>query len=205
MARSDKRSGKQGELRIIGGSWRGRKLSFTATEGLRPTSDRIRETLFNWLAASIRGARCADLFAGSGALGLEALSRGAEYCDFVDTSRPTITQITDHLTRLGATKQGQCHLQTASEFLNSTRTPYDIVFVDPPFNQQLVEPVCALLSGRLIPGALIYVEMAAQEAVPILPATWCLYRDKKSGGVSYRLYRIDEAVGEVSGQAGIQH
>jgi 16S rRNA (guanine966-N2)-methyltransferase len=198
MARSGNRSGKQGELRIIGGSWRGRKLSFTPADGLRPTSDRIRETLFNWLATSVRGARCADLFAGSGALGLEALSRGAAHCDFVDTSHVALTQIADHLTTLDADKLGRCHPQTARQFLNSTSTPYDIVFVDPPFNQQLVEPVCALLAQRrLLPGALIYVEMAAQETMPIVPAQWHLYRDKTSGGVAYRLYSISEK--------GIQH
>ena len=93
MARAGRRGGKQGQLRIIVGQWRGRKLAFPATHGLRPTTDRVRETLFNWLAPHIRDSRCADLFAGSGALGLEALSRGALHCDFVDTSGPALRQI----------------------------------------------------------------------------------------------------------------
>ena len=97
MARSGKDAGKRGQLRIIGGQWRGRRLSFTPEEGLRPTTDRVRETLFNWLAPYLHGARCADLFAGSGALGLEALSRGAGYCDFVDASPSVIAQISAHL------------------------------------------------------------------------------------------------------------
>ena len=86
MARTGKPTVKPSTLRIIGGQWRGRRLTFTPAEGLRPTTDRVRETLFNWLAPAIHGARCLDLFAGSGALGLEALSRGAASCDFVDTS-----------------------------------------------------------------------------------------------------------------------
>ena len=93
MARSEERSGKPRQLRIIGGRWRGRKLTFTPAEGLRPTADRVRETLFNWLAPHIQDARCADLFAGSGALGLEALSRGAAHCDFVDTSAAALAQV----------------------------------------------------------------------------------------------------------------
>ena len=93
MTRSGKGARKRSELRIIGGQWRGRKLLFTPAEGLRPTTDRVRETLFNWLAPHLHGARCADLFAGSGALGLEALSRGAAHCDFVDSSKQVLAQI----------------------------------------------------------------------------------------------------------------
>ena len=106
MARPGKRIGQQGQLRIIGGQWRGRNLSFTPEEGLRPTSDRIRETLFNWLTLSIHGARCLDLFAGSGALGLEALSRGAAHCDFVDISGKAVQQISRHLSTLSADTRG---------------------------------------------------------------------------------------------------
>ena len=95
-------SAGRSQLRIIGGQWRGRKLTFTPAEGLRPTTDRVRETLFNWLAPFIFGARCADLFAGSGALGLEALSRGAAHCDFVDSAKAAGRQIAGHLETLGA-------------------------------------------------------------------------------------------------------
>jgi 16S rRNA (guanine966-N2)-methyltransferase len=97
MTRSGKDTRKLHQVRIIGGQWRGRKLSFTPADGLRPTGDRIRETLFNWLAPTIEGARCVDLFTGSGALGLEALSRGAIHCDFVDSSNATLSQVSDHL------------------------------------------------------------------------------------------------------------
>jgi 16S rRNA (guanine966-N2)-methyltransferase len=190
MASSGKRSNKSGQLRIIGGSWRGRKLSFTPADGLRPTSDRIRETLFNWLANTVQGARCADLFAGSGALGLEALSRGAVQCDFVDTSKLALASVAGHLAVLDASSRGTCQQSPAKEFLHQTDTPYDIVFVDPPYHRQLVEPVCALLAQRqlLAPGALIYIESASNEPAPVMPDDWQLHRSKTSGGVAYRLY-----------------
>src|SRR5210317_918947 len=100
MSRSRSRAARQHQVRIIGGKWRGRKLAFSPADGLRPTGDRVRETLFNWLAADIDGARCADLFAGTGALGLEALSRGAAHCDFVDSSPAVIARVGEHLGRL---------------------------------------------------------------------------------------------------------
>ena len=193
MARSGKGAGKQGQLRIIGGQWRGRKLSFTPAEGLRPTSDRVRETLFNWLAPYIQGARCADLFAGSGALGLEALSRGACHCDFVDTSKTALAQIGRHLTTLGATAAGQCHSSSALQFLQGTSEPYDLVFIDPPFGRELVDPTCTILAARklLVAGALAYVETAATEPLPGTPIGWSPHRDKTAGGVTYRLFTVE--------------
>lgn len=199
MARSGKRTGKERQLliksrlRIIGGQWRGRKLTFTPVEGLRPTSDRVRETLFNWLAPYIHGARCADLFAGSGALGLEALSRGACHCDFVDTSGAALAQIGNHLATLGAATAGQCHPSTALQFLQASSEPYDLVFIDPPFTRELVNPACTVLAARklLAAGALVYVEMAASEPPPAAPPGWSLHRDKTAGGVAYRLFIVD--------------
>jgi 16S rRNA (guanine966-N2)-methyltransferase len=184
------RAGKQRQVRIIGGRWRGRKLAFTPAEGLRPTGDRIRETLFNWLAPVIEGARCADLFAGSGALGLEALSRGAAHCDFVDTNSAALAQIAGHLRTLDAEHAGNCHRVTAQQFLQQAVLPYDIVFVDPPFKLQMVETVCALLAGSrlLTSNALVYVETAATEAALSFPSGWSLRRDKLAGGVTYRLF-----------------
>lgn len=192
MSGSRNHSKKQGQVRIIGGQWRGRKLSFTATDGLRPTGDRIRETVFNWLAASVVDAHCADLFAGSGALGLEALSRGARHCDFVDSSMVAFAHITEHLQVLGATSRSSCSPVSALQYLQSTAIPYDIVFIDPPFQQQLVEPVCAALArmALLAPDARVYVEMAATAPPPRMPPEWNLYREKVSGGVIYRLYSV---------------
>ena len=190
MARPRKSPTKQSTLRIIGGQWRGRKLSFTPAQGLRPTPDRVRETLFNWLAPVINDARCLDLFAGSGALGLEALSRGARSCDFIDTSTAAIRQIEQHLQTLQAVKRGRCHVMPALTFLNNAQGPYDIVFADPPFNKDLIAPVCAQLDrqGLVIADGLIYLETATEDPTPIVPGHWRLHRDKVAGEVAYRLF-----------------
>jgi 16S rRNA (guanine966-N2)-methyltransferase len=193
MARSGKPPATQSSLRIIGGQWRGRKLSFLPAEGLRPTTDRVRETLFNWLAPAIHGARCLDLFAGSGALGLEALSRGAAACDFVDSSPGAIKHIRQHLQMLGAGASARCHLVAAQTFLQQVDGEYDIVFIDPPFGRGLVQPVCDALAnaGALRDGALVYIEAAAREPLPTLPVGWRAHRDKVAGEVAYRLFRVE--------------
>ncbi|MDO8860182.1 16S rRNA (guanine(966)-N(2))-methyltransferase RsmD [Haliea sp. E1-2-M8] len=180
-----------GLLRIIGGRWRGRKLRFTGAEGLRPTPDRVRETLFNWLAADIREARCLDLFSGSGALGIEALSRGAAHCDFVDNNPASIAQIRRHLQDLAAETLGSCHLAGAGDFLARADNPWDIVFIDPPFGRALVAPACEVLEARglLAASACVYIETGAGDVVPEPPGSWHLHRDKTAGAVSYRLYR----------------
>lgn len=190
MARSRKPAATRNSLRIIGGQWRGRRLTFAPVPGLRPTADRVRETLFNWLAPVIHQARCLDLFAGSGALGLEALSRGASYCDFVDLAAPATDQLATHLANLGATARAQCHRIAAADFLGRGPQPYDIVFIDPPFGKALVEPACAQLEAMhlLRHNALVYVESAAGEGLPAVPASWVLHREKIAGGVSYRLF-----------------
>ena len=195
MSGSGSRTGKLHQVRIIGGRWRGRKLAFSPADGLRPTGDRVREPLFNWLAADITSARCADLFAGTGALGLEALSRGAALCDFVDSSRAALTTIAEHLERFDALEQGCCHPGPAQQFLETATQPYDIVFVDPPFNLQLVSPACyALAQGRLLrDDALVYIESEAKSPPPQVPPGWNLRRDKVAGGVAYRLFSVDSA------------
>lgn len=192
MSGSRRRAGTQQQVRIIGGEWRGRKLAFDAAEGLRPTGDRVRETLFNWLAPEIAGARCADLFAGTGALGLEALSRGAEHCDFVDRSRAVIERVTEHLETLGARDRADCHQAAALEFLERAHTPYDIVFIDPPFSLDLAADVVAALSrGQLLrDAALVYIESGAGSPPPDVPGDWRLHRDKVAGAVAYRLFLV---------------
>lgn len=192
MSGSGRRTGGLSEVRIIGGRWRGRKLVFAPAEGLRPTGDRIRETLFNWLAPHIEGARCLDLFAGSGALGVEALSRGASHCDFVDTSRTAMQQVGQHLQEFDALDRGLCHLSSALHFLQVSAQSYDIVFIDPPFQLQIVGQVCEALAQRslLNENALVYIEMAASEPSPTAPSDWLLHRDKVSGAVSYRLFCV---------------
>jgi len=192
MARSNRRGHApvKSQLRIIGGRWRSRKLSFAPAPGLRPTSDRIRETLFNWLAPKIAGARCVDLFAGSGALGIEALSRGASNCDFVDSAAASISQIKTHLTTLDAQPFAQCYSCQAQTYLDMDEGKLDIVFVDPPFNLNLVPVTIDQLesSNRLAPQARVYIETAKAEALPQIPAHWSLLREKTAGDVCYRLY-----------------
>jgi 16S rRNA (guanine966-N2)-methyltransferase len=183
---------ESGELRIIGGEWRGRKLRFPALPGLRPSPNRVRETLFNWLQPELAGAACLDLFAGSGALGLEALSRGAGSCWFVEMARPASRQIRQHLETLRC-DSGRIVEADALHWLDTAAdTPrFHIVFLDPPFRQGLASACCERLehSGRLSDNALIYVEAAVDEGLPAVPANWSLHRDKQAGQVAYRLFR----------------
>lgn len=195
MSQGTKARDKASQLRIIGGQWRGRKLSFQPAAGLRPTTDRVRETLFNWLAPDVHGARCLDLFAGSGALGLEAISRGAASCDFVERDPATLGQIGHHLKTLDATDRGHCHLGDAATFLRGAAGGWDIVFVDPPFGLDLVGPSCALLTDRelLSENGLVYIETGARETLAALPAQWELHREKRAGEVCYRLFVVGPA------------
>jgi 16S rRNA (guanine966-N2)-methyltransferase len=192
MSRSPKGAAGRNQLRIIGGQWRGRKLAFTPEQGLRPTTDRVRETLFNWLAPEIHGARCLDLFTGSGALGLEALSRGAACCDFVDTSPAVLKQVRGHLSTLAASSIAACHQRPALQYLETAPGPWDIAFIDPPFGENLVSPSCGLLEERklLATGALVYIETGANEGLLQLPDGWQLHREKRAGGVCYRLFVV---------------
>jgi len=179
----------RGQLRIIGGSWRGRKLAFAPLPGLRPTPDRVRETLFNWLAEVIRGARCLDLFAGSGALGIEAASRGAALCVLVEQDRQAARVLREQVSRFGA-RQVQVVEADALNWLSAASQPFDIVFLDPPFHAGLLQDCVRLLEngGWLAPQAWIYLE--AEHAAQLgLPDNWELYRDKRAGQVSYRLVR----------------
>jgi len=182
-----------GELRIIGGSWRGRKLRFPALPELRPSPDRVRETLFNWLAPTLPGANCLDLFAGSGALGLEALSRGASSCWFVDSAGSACRAIEAHLSLLRA-EGGRVVNADSTRWLESqpNNTPvFDVVFLDPPFRQGLLDDCCERLEqgGWLADNALIYLEAGTDETLPALPASWQPHRDKRAGQVAYRLFR----------------
>jgi 16S rRNA (guanine966-N2)-methyltransferase len=150
----------------------------------------VRETLFNWLTPTTHGARCLDLFAGSGALGLEALSRGAAFCDFVDTCAATLRQIEEQLQLLQAGSAARCHLATAQTFLERKQRSFDLVFIDPPFGKALVDSACDLLARQQLvaPGGLIYVETAVRDPVPQVPPDWQLHREKTAGEVAYRLY-----------------
>jgi 16S rRNA (guanine966-N2)-methyltransferase len=183
------------QLRIIGGQWRGRKLSFPTAEGLRPTADRVRETLFNWLSPSISGANCLDLFAGSGALGMEALSRGASSCCFIDTAPAACEHIAANLTLMQC-DTATTHTAQAAQWLKQLNpTPsetFDIIFLDPPFGKNLAEECLVLIDQKQLArnDGLVYLETNRDEALPATPPHWQLHREKIAGQVNYRLYRI---------------
>jgi 16S rRNA (guanine966-N2)-methyltransferase len=189
QAPSHARGARSRVLRIIGGSWRGRRLRFPSAPELRPTPDRVRETLFNWLASRIAGARCLDLFAGSGALGLEALSRGATAAVFVEHDHEAAEELRKLLAAWEA-RGGEVVLADARSFLTRPARPFDIVFLDPPFaSPALLTTVTARLETRgwLAPGALIYVECPARENLPELPASWTPIKTGRAGEVGYHL------------------
>ncbi|MFW0078791.1 MAG: 16S rRNA (guanine(966)-N(2))-methyltransferase RsmD [Coxiella endosymbiont of Haemaphysalis qinghaiensis] len=178
-----------GKLRIIGGKWRGRKIAFPSSLGLRPTIGRIRETLFNWLSNYIEDTYCLDLFAGSGALGFEALSRGCAHVTFIDRSNDVIK----------ALKQSAVFLNTANtEFICQTfpfgipslkNSPFDVVFLDPPFCKGLINQAALWLEevNILAPEACIYIE-AEKNISLILPNNWEIYREKRTASLFYGLF-----------------
>ncbi|WP_067700000.1 MULTISPECIES: 16S rRNA (guanine(966)-N(2))-methyltransferase [unclassified Erwinia] len=182
-------SNSAGQIRIIGGQWRGRKLPVPDSAGLRPTTDRVRETLFNWLAPDIQAARCLDCFAGSGALGLEALSRHAASATLLELERPVAQQLEKNLVTLGAKTGRVIHTNTL-QWLAKQGEPHDLVFIDPPFRKGLLEQTLTLLEtqGWLADEALIYVESEVENGLPPVPASWQLHREKIAGQVAYRLY-----------------
>lgn len=155
----NKRGGQSRQLRIIGGEWGSRRFSFPDATGIRPTSDKMRETLFNWLQFDIRDAVCLDLFAGSGALGLEALSRGAAQAHFIENHRKTADAIQAHLDTLQC-PQGQVHSCTAQAFLKNNHLTFDIVFIDPPFNTTLLQDILplALTNDNTHKDSLFFIE-----------------------------------------------
>ncbi len=176
-------------LRIIAGQWRGRKFRFPPID-IRPTPDRVRETLFNWLQSRIEGARCLDLFAGSGALGLEALSRGAAEVTFIEQER-TATKAIEKLLIDWQASGGHVLCGDAQGFL-AAKPParaFDVVFLDPPYGSSALA-ACArrLDAGWLTAGARIYVEHARREALPALPAAWQELRSGHAGEVGYHLF-----------------
>lgn len=177
------------QLRVIGGQWRGRKLQFPDRPGLRPTGDRIRETLFNWLGPHLHNAKCLDLFAGSGALGIEALSRGAAHCDFVDADREAITTVGRHLNTLDATEYSTTSCDIAAHYLHQTHDTWDIVFVDPPFDARLGESTLTLLadSARLAEASRVYFETSRSQPEPVPEGLYDVLREKTTGDVCYRL------------------
>jgi 16S rRNA (guanine966-N2)-methyltransferase len=163
-------------------------LRFPPSAQIRPTPDRVRETLFNWLATRVSGARCLDLFAGSGALGLEAISRGAGHVTFVEHDAVAARELRARLSEWGAGGARVEH-SDALHFLTGPPEPFDIVFLDPPFASDLLAAAAQRLERRqwLAPGALVYVECAARDGLPALPGNWSVLRAKQAGEVGYHL------------------
>jgi len=178
-----------GRVRIIGGDWRHRQLEFPVRPGLRPSPDRVRETVFNWLAPVLPGARCLDLFAGSGAFGFEALSRGAVRAVLVESDPAVVAALRDNAARLTA-RYADIVARDALDYLNGPVEVFDIVFVDPPYSSGLLASCLTLLADRgwLSPRAWIYLEARKGEEPP-LPPGWQLARSKIAGQVGYHLAR----------------
>lgn len=183
-------------VRIIAGNLRGRKIHFHPGEGLRPTLDVIRETLFNWLMLDIQGACCLDLFAGTGALGFEALSRDAGHVTFIDASRSAVKDLQAHLHAFGFSAQVEVLQGNALSY--STDQVYDLIFLDPPFHQGLVEQALSLIQKNnwLTPDGMVYFEVERElDLTPVLSENWHIHRHKKMGEVQYGLLikRIENA------------
>jgi 16S rRNA (guanine966-N2)-methyltransferase len=202
------RAAQTRELRIIAGQWRGRRWRFPIGPDIRPTPDRVRETLFNWLAPQIRGARVLDLFAGSGALGLESLSRGAAHATFVDADARAVDALRERCTEWSSASREAGTPVGSAEFRRADAlallagpagrlspgpfvVPFDVVFLDPPFGAGLWGKVASRLEsgGWLAPEAFIYLEAPVGELPPGLPPTLQPWRDGKAGEVGYHLLR----------------
>lgn len=201
--RAGKKSGASlpGRLRIVAGKWRRRLLPVVDAEGLRPTAERIRETVFNWLAPVIDGARCLDLCAGTGALGYEALSRGAAQVTFIETSAAAVAALKHAREVLGAS-DADIRQADALQFLaGETPVPYDVVFIDPPYAADLQAELCRLLAdhGWLKDDSLVYLEQQRDGGDPNLPAGWRIIRDKTAGSVRYFLLSVCDTAHQQTG------
>lgn len=184
--------GAGNQVRLIGGRHRGRRLSFVPGRGLRPTPDRVRETLFNWLRADVHGAHCLDLFAGSGALGLEALSRGAASVTLIERNRSAAQRLRENLELLGEQATAEVVQADALRWLAlGCQQRYDIVFIDPPFADDLLGRTLQGLfdAGCMSDPAMVYIEQDANHAWPDLPASCEIHREGRAGQSAQRLLR----------------
>jgi len=187
-----------GRVRIIAGKWRGRTLKVLEHPGLRPTPDRVRETLFNWLGMNVVGARCLDLFAGTGALGFEALSRGAKAVVFVDKFPPAIKALHESAITFNALPCCEIVRESAVSYLEKIKNKdqvFDIIFLDPPFATPLLAQSMSLLAtSKLVgPHTLIYLESPRPLTAEDLPAHWQVLKEKVAGEVAYHLVQGQSA------------
>lgn len=185
-----KKTLKTGFIRLISGKWRGKKLPVKDKEGLRPTTDRTKETLFNWLMHDIRDANCLDCFSGSGSLAFEALSRYAKSALLLERDKQVAQQLRENLNALKVDNAAVVETDSISYLQQSAAQQFDIVFVDPPFNKDLVPQCCKALeeNGYLTEDALIYIEMEVQASATELPSNWRRLKEKRTGQVAYQLY-----------------
>jgi 16S rRNA (guanine966-N2)-methyltransferase len=185
---------KQGWVRIIAGKWRGRRLKIPEVQGLRPTPDRVRETVFNWLAPFIPGAHCLDLFAGSGVLGFEALSRGARYVVMVDQSPEVVKRLEEELLAFKVLNAQIYRAKVPHQLRPSPEKPFDILFLDPPYQANLLIPCCHYLEEHhfLAKSAHIYLEAERLIEDNELPFNWHLIKGQKAGQVYYHLAHREE-------------
>ena len=183
---------KPGRLRIVAGKWRSRLLPIPDVEGLRPTSERIRETLFNWLGPRIYGTRCLDLFAGTGALGLEALSRDASEVVFVESSRKAVNALRHSIDTLDATGADVVQGDAFEILKRCERESFDVIFLDPPFADNSLVDLCRLIDERrlLRTDGCIYIEQDRQSPIPDLPEGWQVTKSKTAGNVRYSLITV---------------
>lgn len=177
-----------GKIRLIGGHWRGTRLDVPSSPGLRPTADRVRETLFNWLMPYLPGARVVDVFAGTGALGLEALSRGAADAVLIERDAALASALRATLARLDGGARGRVVQGDALAWLAASAELFDLAFVDPPFAAGLWARVWPALAPRLVPGAMVHVECPV-DVDPGVPETWALHREGRTREVRHALYR----------------
>lgn len=178
-----------GEVRIISGQWRGRKLPVLDVQGLRPTTDRVKETLFNWLMQQTQGREVLDCFSGSGSLAFEALSRQAHSALLIERDTKAAAQLKQNLARLQCSNAEVRQTDTMLFLAAPAARQFDLVFIDPPFRQGLALPCAKLLEqGWLKPGALIYLETEKELPIHDLPTSWHLKKDKIAGQLAYRLF-----------------
>ncbi len=182
----------QGSVRIIGGAWRSRRIRFPSQVGVRPTPDRVRETLFNWLGTSVEGTRVLDLFAGSGALGFEALSRGAAQVDFVERRGANVKALRENIALLRTEDRASVYCEEALSWLRSAAGPYNVVFLDPPYDSDLVDSALIALSrpGLLAPDHRVYLERRPGASVP---GGWKVHRVTRAGMVEAALVSLVSA------------
>jgi len=183
--------GGSGQVRIIGGQWRSRKLPVNDVEGLRPTTDRVKETVFNWLAPYISDSTCLDLFSGSGALSFEALSRYASSALLLEKDRGAASQLTKNLSTLKCNNAAVKNIDSLKFLAQDAKQKFDVVFIDPPFRKNLLQQSCQLLEDNqwLTENAVIYIEMESELAGVELPSNWQCLKEKNAGQVTFSLWQ----------------